>query len=101
LARLIRTPVAPITPTIVVPLPVKYRIYFGTPLRPKGPPTPRCGAQRERRASFRPGPDRRRPRCTAPCLFLAFADALPQPRRSRLLHARSGATGVRAAEVAA
>jgi 1-acyl-sn-glycerol-3-phosphate acyltransferase len=45
LARLLRTPVAPITPTIVVPLPVKYRIYFGTPLRPKGPPTPEVVAR--------------------------------------------------------
>jgi 1-acyl-sn-glycerol-3-phosphate acyltransferase len=45
LARLIGTPVAPITPTIVVPLPVKYRIYFGTPLYPKGPPTPEVVAR--------------------------------------------------------
>ena len=45
LARLIRTPVAPITPAIVFPLPVKYRIYFGTPLRPKGPPTPEVVAR--------------------------------------------------------
>lgn len=39
LARLVGTPVAPITPTIVFPLPVKYRIHFGTPLRFKGPAT--------------------------------------------------------------
>ena len=31
LARLVRTPVAPITPTIVFPLPVKYRLHFGAP----------------------------------------------------------------------
>jgi 1-acyl-sn-glycerol-3-phosphate acyltransferase len=40
LARLVGTPVAPITPTIVFPLPVKYRIHFGTPLRFRGPATP-------------------------------------------------------------
>jgi 1-acyl-sn-glycerol-3-phosphate acyltransferase len=40
LRRLVRTPVAPITPTIVVPLPVRYRIYFGTPIQVSGPPTP-------------------------------------------------------------
>lgn len=39
LARLVRTPVAPLTPTIVVPLPVKYRIHFGEPLRFRGPAT--------------------------------------------------------------
>jgi 1-acyl-sn-glycerol-3-phosphate acyltransferase len=39
LRRLVRTPVAPITPTIVVPLPVRYRIYFGTPIRVSGPAT--------------------------------------------------------------
>ncbi len=33
LARLVRTPTAPITPTLFVPFPVKYRIYFGAPLR--------------------------------------------------------------------
>ena len=40
LARLVRTPVAPLTPTLLVPLPVKYRIHFGTPLRARGPATP-------------------------------------------------------------
>jgi 1-acyl-sn-glycerol-3-phosphate acyltransferase len=39
LARLVRTPVAPITPTVVLPLPVKYRIHFGGPLRFRGPAT--------------------------------------------------------------
>jgi 1-acyl-sn-glycerol-3-phosphate acyltransferase len=39
LARLLGTPVAPITPMLVVPLPVKYRIHFGTPLRFEGPST--------------------------------------------------------------
>lgn len=37
LARLIRTPVAPLNPTIIVPLPVKYRLHFGTPLHFEGP----------------------------------------------------------------
>lgn len=32
--RLVRTPVAPITPTLIVPLPVRYRLHFGTPLDP-------------------------------------------------------------------
>src|SRR5204863_485533 len=40
LARLVRTPVAPLTPTLVVPLPVKYRIHFGPPLRVRGPAAP-------------------------------------------------------------
>ena len=40
LARLLRTPVAPLTPTLFVPLPVRYRIHFGTPLRFKGPTSP-------------------------------------------------------------
>ena len=39
LRRLVRTPVAPITPTIVFPLPVRYRIHFGAPLRLNGPAT--------------------------------------------------------------
>lgn len=40
LARLLRTPVAPMTPTLVVPLPVKYRLHFGNPLHFRGPATP-------------------------------------------------------------
>jgi len=40
LRRLMRTPVAPITPSVVMPLPVRYRIHFGTPLWLHGPPTP-------------------------------------------------------------
>lgn len=39
LRRLVRTPVAPITPTLFVPLPVRYRIHFGTPLKISGPAT--------------------------------------------------------------
>ena len=39
-ARLVGTPVAPLTPTVVLPLPVKYRIHFGQPLRFRGPATP-------------------------------------------------------------
>jgi 1-acyl-sn-glycerol-3-phosphate acyltransferase len=38
LRRLIGTPTAPITPTLFVPLPVRYRIYFGEPFHPTGPP---------------------------------------------------------------
>jgi 1-acyl-sn-glycerol-3-phosphate acyltransferase len=49
LARLLRTPVAPITPTLLVPLPVKYRLYFGGPLRFDGPPTPEYVARSVRR----------------------------------------------------
>ena len=40
LARLVGTPVAPLTPTVVLPLPVKYRIHFGAPMRFRGPGTP-------------------------------------------------------------
>jgi len=40
LARLLRTPVAPLTPTLVVPLPVKYRIHFGPSLHFQGAPSP-------------------------------------------------------------
>lgn len=32
LARLLRMPALPITPTLVVPLPVRYRIHFGQPM---------------------------------------------------------------------
>jgi 1-acyl-sn-glycerol-3-phosphate acyltransferase len=39
LRRLVRTPVAPVTPTLFVPLPVRYHIHFGTPLRISGPAT--------------------------------------------------------------
>lgn len=39
LRRLVRTPVAPITPTLVVPLPVRYRIHFGAAYHPTGPAT--------------------------------------------------------------
>lgn len=40
LARLVNTPVAPITPGVLVPLPTKYRIHFGAPLEFTGPATP-------------------------------------------------------------
>jgi 1-acyl-sn-glycerol-3-phosphate acyltransferase len=39
LRRLIGTPTAPITPTLFVPLPVRYRLHFGTAFYPSGPPT--------------------------------------------------------------
>jgi len=39
LARLVGTPVAPITPALVFPFPVKYRIHFGAPMRFRGPAT--------------------------------------------------------------
>jgi 1-acyl-sn-glycerol-3-phosphate acyltransferase len=45
LARLVGTPVAPLTPTVVFPLPVKYRIHFGSPLRFRGPATPEVVAR--------------------------------------------------------
>src|SRR2546426_12532988 len=44
LAPLPRTPSAPLTPTLVLPLPVKYRIHFGAPLRFGGRPTPQLVA---------------------------------------------------------
>ena len=40
LARLLHTPVAPLSPTLALPLPVKYRIHFGHPMRFEGPPSP-------------------------------------------------------------
>lgn len=39
LARLLGTPVAPLTPTLVVPLPVKYRLHFGAPIWCRGTAT--------------------------------------------------------------
>lgn len=36
LARLLGTPVAPLTPTLFVPLPVKYRLHFGAPIWCRG-----------------------------------------------------------------
>jgi 1-acyl-sn-glycerol-3-phosphate acyltransferase len=39
LRRVVRTPVAPITPTLFVPLPVRYRVHFGAPMWLSGPPT--------------------------------------------------------------
>jgi len=40
LARLLRTPVAPLSPTLALPLPVKYRIHFGLPMCFEGPTSP-------------------------------------------------------------
>jgi 1-acyl-sn-glycerol-3-phosphate acyltransferase len=40
LARRLGTHTAPLTPTIVMPLPVKYRLHFGAPMRFRGPATP-------------------------------------------------------------
>jgi 1-acyl-sn-glycerol-3-phosphate acyltransferase len=49
LRHLMRTPVAPITPSVVVPLPVRYRVHFGAPLWLHGAPTPdRVGRETER-----------------------------------------------------
>jgi len=45
LARLIGTPVAPLTPTVVFPLPVKYRLHFGAPIRLRGPASPETVAR--------------------------------------------------------
>lgn len=39
LARLLGTPVAPIAPTLVIPLPVRYRLHFGSPWEFDGPTT--------------------------------------------------------------
>lgn len=44
LARLLHTPVAPLAPTLFVPLPVKYRLHFGHPLRLRGSATPEAAA---------------------------------------------------------
>jgi 1-acyl-sn-glycerol-3-phosphate acyltransferase len=44
LKRLLRTPVAPITPTMLMPLPVRYRLHFGTPIHLDGPSTPERAA---------------------------------------------------------
>ena len=49
LARLLGTPTAPLTPTLVLPLPVKYRICFGAPLRLRGPAVPELVAHDVRR----------------------------------------------------
>jgi 1-acyl-sn-glycerol-3-phosphate acyltransferase len=48
LARLVRTPVAPLTPGIVVPFPTKYRLHFGTALVFDGEPTPEVVAHHVR-----------------------------------------------------
>jgi 1-acyl-sn-glycerol-3-phosphate acyltransferase len=40
LRRLVGTHAAPITPTLVLPLPVRYRLHFGEPIRLLGAPTP-------------------------------------------------------------
>jgi 1-acyl-sn-glycerol-3-phosphate acyltransferase len=39
LRRLMKTHAAPITPTLVVPLPARYRLYFGEPIHLSGPAT--------------------------------------------------------------
>ena len=46
LASLVRTPVAPLTPTLVVPLPAKYRIHFGAAMQFDGPPSREAVAHR-------------------------------------------------------
>jgi 1-acyl-sn-glycerol-3-phosphate acyltransferase len=40
LRRLVGTHAAPITPSLVVPLPVRYRLHFGAPIHLSGQPTP-------------------------------------------------------------
>jgi len=45
LARLLGTPVAPLAPTLVVPLPAKYRLWFGAPIHLRGPATPEVVAR--------------------------------------------------------
>jgi len=49
LARLVGTPTAPLTPTLVLPLPVKYHIYFGAPLRLGGAAVPELVAHNVQR----------------------------------------------------
>jgi hypothetical protein len=49
LARMLRTPVAPLTPTLVVPLPVRYRIHFGRALHARGPAAPEVAAHHVQR----------------------------------------------------
>jgi len=49
LRALMRTPVAPITPSFVVPLPVRYRVHFGAPLWLHGAPTPDRAARETER----------------------------------------------------
>lgn len=49
LRRLVRTPVAPITPTLFVPMPVRYRIHFGAPMYLAGPRTPEWVAREAER----------------------------------------------------
>lgn len=44
LRRLLKVHAAPITPTFVLPLPVRYRIYFGEPIRLARPSTSRSVA---------------------------------------------------------
>jgi 1-acyl-sn-glycerol-3-phosphate acyltransferase len=45
LARRIGVAAAPLSPTVVFPLPVKYRIHFGAPLHLLGPATPENAAR--------------------------------------------------------
>src|SRR5262245_25979693 len=49
LRDLMRTPVAPITPSFVVPLPVRYRVHFGAPMWLHGAPTPDRAARETKR----------------------------------------------------
>ncbi|TVR02889.1 MAG: acyltransferase family protein [Deltaproteobacteria bacterium] len=48
LARLFGMPSVPVSPTLVLPLPVKYRIYFGEPLHFEGDPDDEDRVIRER-----------------------------------------------------
>lgn len=48
LARVLGMPSLPISPTLVLPLPVKYRIYFGEPILFEGDPDDEDRAIRER-----------------------------------------------------
>lgn len=45
LARCLGLTAAPLSPTVVFPLPVKYRLHFGQPLRLLGAPTPENAAR--------------------------------------------------------
>lgn len=48
LARMMGMPALPISPTLIIPLPVRYRIYFGEPLHFEGDPDDEDRAIREK-----------------------------------------------------